>query len=206
MFPGSRSRTTSNGRYFAPLGIRHASFRQPLPVEIQSQVANGYELASDPPGPYEIFPAPAGNAVFTGADMARFMIAHLQDGEYEGQRILKAETARLMHDSPLTIVSPELNRMMLGFYESNRNGRRVIGHEGDTLRFHSILRLLPDEHVGMFVSLNSIGRDGAGRAIRYGVSDDFIDRYFPRQAPRPALVPELAQVPRGPAGRPIRRL
>lgn len=178
---------------FGPLGIRHASFRQPLPVESQSQLARGYQLASGPPSPYEIFPGPAGNAVFTGADMARFMIAHLQDGEFEGRRILRAETARLMHDSPLTIVSPALNRMLLGFYESNRNGRRVIGHEGDTRVFHSILRLLPDENVGIFVVVNSAGLDEAGRAIRLGVSDDFIDRYFPGQTPQPAVAPELAK-------------
>ena len=175
---------------FEPLGIRHASFRQPLPAEMQSRLAKGYQLASGPPSPYEIFPGPAGNAVFTGADMARFMIAHLQDGEFEGRRILRAETARLMHDSPLTIVSPAVNRMLLGFDQLNRNGRRVIGHEGDTRVFHSILRLLPDENVGIFVSVNSAGRDEAGRAIRLDVSDAFIDRYFPRQTPQSALVPE----------------
>jgi hypothetical protein len=94
-----------------------------------------------------------------------------------------------MHDSPLTIVSPAVNRMLLGFYESNRNGRRVIGHEGDTRVFHSILRLLPDENAGIFVSVNSAGRDEAGRAIRLDVSDAFIDRYFPRQTPQSTLVP-----------------
>jgi CubicO group peptidase (beta-lactamase class C family) len=175
---------------FEPLGIRHASFRQPLPVASRGQLAKGYQLASGPPSPYEIFPGPAGNAVFTGADMARFMIAHLQDGEFEGRRILKAETARLMHDSPLTIVSPAVNRMLLGFYESNRNGRRVIGHEGDTRVFHSILRLLPDENVGIFVVVNSAGLDDAGRAIRLDVSDAFIDRYFPRQTAQSTSVPE----------------
>ena len=175
---------------FEPLGIRHASFRQPLSSASRSHLARGYQLASGPPSPYEIFPGPAGNAIFTGADMARFMIAHLQDGELEGRRILKAETARLMRDTPLTLVSPAVNRMLLGFYESNRNGRRVIGHEGDTRVFHSILRLLPDENVGIFVAVNSAGRDEAGRAIRLDVSDAFIDRYFPRQTPPHARVPE----------------
>lgn len=182
---------------FAPLGIHgagHASFHQPLPTESLTLLAKGYQLASGSAQPYEIFPGPAGHSVFTGGDMARFMIAHLQDGEYEGQRILKAETARMMHDSPLTLISPVVNRSMLGFYESNRNGHRVIGHEGDTRVFHSILRLLPDEHVGIFLSVNSLGRDEAGRAIRLGLSDSFIDRYFPRQTPAPTGVPvELAR-------------
>lgn len=182
---------------FAPLGIRgagHASFHQPLPTESQALLAKGYQLASGSAQPYEIFPGPAGHSVFTGGDMARFMMAHLQEGEFEGQRILKAETARMMHDSPLTLISPAVSRSMLGFYESNRNGHRVIGHEGDTRIFHSMLRLLPDEHVGIFVSVNSLGRDEAGRAIREGLSDRFIDRYFPRQTPVTTEIPaELAK-------------
>ena len=48
------------------------------------------------------------------------MIAHLQNGEYHGNRILKAETAEMMHNSPLTILPP-LNRMELGFFETNVN-------------------------------------------------------------------------------------
>ena len=64
-------------------------------------------------------------------DMAHFMIAHLQDGEYHGNRILSAATAQLMHDSPLRLLPP-LNRMELGFFETNINGREVIAHLGDT--------------------------------------------------------------------------
>ena len=30
-------------------------------------------------------------------DMTRFMMTHLQDGQFEGVQILKPETARLMH-------------------------------------------------------------------------------------------------------------
>jgi CRISPR/Cas system-associated endonuclease Cas3-HD len=74
------------------------------------------------------------------------MIAHLQDGAYDGQRILSAPTAREMHDTPFKII-PVLHSMLLGFYQMNRNGRRVIGHEGDSRWFHSLLFLLPDQDV-----------------------------------------------------------
>jgi CubicO group peptidase (beta-lactamase class C family) len=40
---------------------------------------------------------PAGSLTTTAPDLARFMIAHLQDGQYNGTRILEAKTAQEMH-------------------------------------------------------------------------------------------------------------
>jgi CubicO group peptidase (beta-lactamase class C family) len=164
---------------FKPLGMAHATFRQPLPPALAADMAEGYPQASEPAKPYEIvIPAPAGSSAVSGADMARFMIAHLQDGEYNGVHILSAETAKLMHETPLTMIPP-LNRMDLGFYEQNYNGHRVISHGGDTEYFHSYLHLFLDDHVGLFVSVNSAGREGAAHAIREALFEQFADRYFP---------------------------
>jgi hypothetical protein len=110
--------------------------------------------------------------------MAHFMIAHLHDGEYNGNRILGAATARTMHDSPLTLLPP-LNRMELGFFETNVNGREVIGHLGDTENFHTSLHLFLKEDVGFYVSFNSLGKEGAAASLRVALFDDFADRYFP---------------------------
>jgi CubicO group peptidase (beta-lactamase class C family) len=164
---------------FKPLGMQHSSFRQPLPTALAPDAAKGYDLASEPAKPYEIVtPAPAGGLAASGADMARFMIAHLEGGEYGGARILQPQTIKLMHETPLNMIPP-LNRMMLGFYEQNYNGHRVISHGGDTDYFHSDLNLFLDEHVGLFVSMNSAGRDAAAHIIRPALFQQFADRYFP---------------------------
>ena len=84
----------------------------------------------------------------------------------------------MMHETPTDMIPP-LNRMMLGFYEQNYNGHRIISHGGDTVYMHSYLHLLLDDHVGFFVSVNSQGREGAAGAIRGALFDDFLDRYFP---------------------------
>jgi hypothetical protein len=106
------------------------------------------------------------------------MIAHLQNGEYNGNRILSAETAEMMHNSPLTLLPP-LNRMELGFFETNINGREVIGHLGDTQNFHTSLHLFLKEGTGFYVSFNSAGKDGAAGGLRGALFADFADRYFP---------------------------
>ncbi len=163
---------------FRSLGMTNSTFRQPLPPRLVPMMSSGYRRASLPPEKFEIFQGPEGAASSTGADMARFMIAHLADGALGDARILRPETARMMHDTPITIVPP-LNRMELGFFETNMNGHEVIGHLGDTQFFHTALHLWVPEHVGLFLSVNSAGKDGAAGSLRTGLLNDFADRYFP---------------------------
>lgn len=170
---------------FAPLDMRTASFRQPLPPALRPLSATGYGRASEPGHPFEfVGPAPAGSLSASGLDMAKFMIAHLDDG----RGILKPETARMMHASPLDHVDPAslippLNRMELGFFETNVNDREVIAHLGDTNWFHTSLHLFLAERTGLYVSFNSVGRDGAVGALRQQLFQDFADRYFPATKP-----------------------
>jgi CubicO group peptidase (beta-lactamase class C family) len=165
---------------FRPLGMQHATFRQPLPSTLRPDMAEGYETASSGEAkPFEmVVGAPAGSLSASGADMARFMIAHLQKGRLGSATILRPETARLMHTTALTIL-PAVNRMVLGFYESNLNGHRAIAHAGDTYWFHSDLHLFIDDGIGLFISMNSPGKEGAAGAIRSAFFEQFADRYLP---------------------------
>ena len=172
---------------FAPLDMQHSSFRQPLPAQLVPLMSKGYPTASEDPRPFEMVgPAPAGALSSSGEDMAHFMIAHLQGGEYHGNRILKAETAEMMHNSPLTLLPP-LNRMELGFFETNINGREVIGHLGDTDYFHTSLHLFMEEGVGFYISFNSPGKDGAVGGLRGALFQDFADRYYPAEPPKAGI-------------------
>ncbi|HEY0437654.1 MAG TPA: serine hydrolase domain-containing protein [Phenylobacterium sp.] len=167
---------------FAPLGMTHSTFEQPLPKAWAANMSSGYRTASGRPGPYELVQMPpAGALATTGSDLSRFMIAHLQDGEYQGQRILGAQTAAYMHSLQFQ-PAPPLPGMALGFYQEPANGHRVIGHAGDTGLFHSDLHLWLDDHVGMYISLNSAGTGGAGAlgvGLRTSVFRGFNNRYFP---------------------------
>ena len=111
---------------FGPLGMQHSTFRQPLPEQLKADMSKGYPRASQPKPEKEfeiVGPAPAGSLSASGADMGHFMIAHLQDGKFGAGQILKPETAQMMHTTALTTL-PRVNRMVLGFYETNRNGHQ----------------------------------------------------------------------------------
>jgi CubicO group peptidase (beta-lactamase class C family) len=171
---------------FKPLGMEHSTFVQPLPPNLKPLMSNGYLTASESPHPFEvIWDAPAGALSTTAADIARFMIAHLQNGQYNGATILRPETAALMH-APQSGPHSALNKMALGFYEDSLNGHRIIGHGGDTVYFHSELGLVLDSGAGLFVSYNSAGKGNL--SSRSALFEKFMDRYFPAPKPeQPAL-------------------
>lgn len=170
---------------FEPLGMTRSSFREPLAAGLAEHVSVGYQfkdgkwLAHD----YEYIHqfGPAGSLASTATDMARFMIAHLQDGALGERRILTPETAQLMHRRQLS-PNPYIAGAALGFYETWINGRRVIGHGGDTICFHSDLNLLPDENIGLFVSYNT------SATLPFSARSDlmklFMNRYFPAKLPQ----------------------
>ncbi|KZV14882.1 penicillin-binding protein [Dorcoceras hygrometricum] len=176
-----------------PLGMDHSSFGQPLPPALAPLMSKGYLRASDgKPQPFELVdPAPAGALSTTATDMAKFMIAQLQDGRYGDAEILKPATVQLMH-SPQYAPAPGMPGFDLGFYQEDRNGLRIIGHAGDTVVFHSDLHLLLDKGVGLFLSFNSAGNPDAGGtlSLRRSIFHAFLDRYFP--SPLPVRVPTPA--------------
>ena len=172
-------------RIFTPLGMDQTNLRQDLPPDVASRLTKGYKFARSenlPAEDYILTVGPAGSISSTAPDMAKFMIAHLQNGTYGNATILLPETANLMHSWAFS-VDPRVSGMCLGFYEQYYNGRRTIGHGGDTDTFHSLLCLLPDEQAGFFVSGNSAG----GRGVRDDLFAAFMDHYYPGG---PIVLPE----------------
>jgi CubicO group peptidase (beta-lactamase class C family) len=166
---------------FAPLDMNNSTFRQPLPERLAGQMSSGYKPGDSEAIKFEIVgPAPAGSLSSSGMDMGHFMIAHLQQGRYGDRQIFSPETAELMHNSPLTII-PHLNRMELGFFETNINGRQVIAHLGDLQAFHTALHLFMEENVGLYFSTNSPGDKGEVGKLRLALFEDFADRYLPAE-------------------------
>lgn len=179
---------------FDPLAMTKSTFVQPLPRDWSRRAAQGYVTADAPSEAFEIINwSPAGGLSATGDDMAHFMIAQLEEGSFGKIRILGASTARRMTETPLTFIAG-VNRSLLGYYELDANGRRAVGHHGDTVLFHALLALYPDEDVGIFMAFNAMGRDGAVSQVREQLFERFNERYFPPLTERGrALDPAIAR-------------
>ena len=170
---------------FTPLHMMHTTFRQPLPANLAPDMAQGYhEASNDKPIGFEFVEiVPAGAAAATATDMAHFMLAYLNGGTYDGYQLLKPATiaqmwTRQVEPAPGT----NLNGFDLGFYQEDRNGQEVVSHAGDLIGFHSDLHLMPKDHVGIFMSFNSIGKAGAVETVRTQIFRRFLDRYYPYTA------------------------
>lgn len=176
--------TYADKNIFEPLGMSYSTFREPVPDDIaagQSEnltrrggeyVDAGFEYIHNFAG--------AGSMSTTAGDMARFMLAHLGDGSYEGGRILSPEMTKQMRQ-PLHRPHEAMNAMLHGFYEQTHNGRFAYGHGGSTVIFHSRMTLLPEEGVGVFISTNS----PTGARIASAFERAFFDEYFPPRKPFP---------------------
>lgn len=150
-----------------PLGMSRSLFRRTVPPELAADVALGHTRENGSPRatPLEqVVVASSGSMLTTATDVARFMLAHLRGGQYEGHRILREETVRRMHRQHFTH-DARLSGWAHGFMEFHFNGQRLIGHTGDAYLFHSLLVLLPERGLGLFVSYDGPGeKDGAQRA------------------------------------------
>lgn len=168
-----------------PLGMNRSSFL--LPPHLAPDLAVGYEYSHGryQPVPFDYFNvAPAGSLVTTATDIARFMIAHLQQGRYGDARILHEATAQEMHRQQFTN-HPRLPGVTYGFFELYQNNQRALRHNGGLRGFYSLLFLLPEHNVGFFLAVNNF----QGANIEKELITRFLDRYYPAQKKRLSLQP-----------------
>ncbi len=174
-----------------PLGMARSTFRQPLPESLAADLAKGHNYSNGQyvAGNVYLQPYPAGSLSATAADMARFMIAHLQNGELEGQRILLEETALQMH-SQLYTPDPRLDGVAHGFFERSLNGQHLLSHGGNFINSNSFVYIIPDQNAGFFISTNSTG---GGHAIQ-SIVEAFIDYRYPvAESAAPHSTPGFAE-------------
>jgi CubicO group peptidase (beta-lactamase class C family) len=173
-----------------PLGMAHSSPRQPVPPALAADEAKGYStMMGGALETREYLPnAPAGGISATATDMAKFMLAHLQNGAYDGSRILQEATAQEMHRQHYTS-DPRLSGLAYGFMEWDRNGQHILWHSGGTAVFFSMLMLLPEDDLGVFYSFNGTG----GSTARVELRQAFLDHYFPAQIAEPRPLPDYAR-------------
>ena len=175
---------------FRPLGMDHTTLRQPLPADLAPDVATGYNFKDGQyiQGEFELVQGhPAGAISATGDDMAKFMIAHLQNGSYNGARILSDATAQLMH-SPHPYDPRFKDAMAYGFVWKHVNGQLDLWHNGGTFLFFTGPHLLPEHNLGFFISANAAG----AAELEDTVFHAFMDHYFPFQPQTPTPPADMA--------------
>jgi len=174
-----------------PLGMEQSGFR--LTDEMKSNLAQTYDSKGRllPSLGIRSLYVPSSTFASTGRDMGKFMRALLNGGELASKRVMKPETLTLMTDVQATY-EPQLGGMSYGFYTTIRKGLKVWEHGGDINGWHSGLWLIPEDHVGVFISINSEDLN-----FREEFINAFMNRFFLATVPVNASLDVMAVHPEG---------
>ncbi len=143
-----------------PLGMRDTVWAPPdrmTPLQ-RERLAVGYKEGKGAvalQGYMQIGPYwPAGGIASSATDMARWMRFHLNRGELEGTRLLRADTHAQMWTRGFDD-RPAANDVAHGFQDRSYRGLRTFGHGGGTAAFLTNMVLVPELGLGIFLSQNS---------------------------------------------------
>jgi dipeptidyl aminopeptidase/acylaminoacyl peptidase/CubicO group peptidase (beta-lactamase class C family) len=149
-------------KLFTPLGLTHTVT---LPEEaLLFRAAVGHAAVGDAepePVPTWHLPrslGPAGLITARAADVLAFARLHLTGGlTADGERILTAESAAAMTEKQTDLPDRHTigDSWGLGWIRDDWDGRRIVGHDGNTIGQSAFLRLLPDQ--GLAVTLLTNG-------------------------------------------------
>jgi CubicO group peptidase (beta-lactamase class C family) len=139
---------------FAPLQMSHSAAAPSDPAA--ADIASGYRywlgwpVAFDAPYPRRM--TPAGFLISSAEDMAHYVAAQLNGGTYGHRQLLSPQGIATLH-TPASKMGPATSYGM-GWAIHSAPGSTTIWHDGDVSNFHSHLRLLPDQHLGIVVLMN----------------------------------------------------
>jgi len=161
--------TAIENRIFKPLGMQTAVAR---PTEVlRFSTAMGHALSSESSTKWRLADecyltlgqAPAGSTLMMSAsDVLKFAKAHLDHGQTEtGDSWLSSNAVDQMQEShfklpPLSSVFDQFVGIAWGKLVFKQSGAIMVSHNGATLGFESMLRLIPEQNLAFSVLVNGV--------------------------------------------------
>jgi CubicO group peptidase (beta-lactamase class C family) len=141
---------------FEPLGMDDSTFYYPDVPEALRTAGHAGEEQRHPVGnyPYNRRHAPSSTLNTNVEDMARFVMAMLNEGELDGVRIIESSTLRDMWDPGWIMRESPLSAAAMGWVVEDFNGHRMVRHFGGDDGFRSALLIFPDDEAGLFLVTN----------------------------------------------------
>jgi CubicO group peptidase (beta-lactamase class C family) len=145
---------------FTPLGMRHTYTSQVLAK--QNDLAVGHRYWFTVPVAAPNLPAPrgslaSGQLISSAADMARYLIAHLNQGRCGNTQILSSVGIDELHHgvAEYRTMGMTVGKYAMGWFASQIGQTRVIWHGGNVPDFSSYMALLPEQKRGVVLLVNA---------------------------------------------------
>jgi CubicO group peptidase (beta-lactamase class C family) len=144
---------------FAPAGMAHSTYEQPLPQPLYDSAATGYRGDGQPvAGNWHVYPEMAAAGLWTTpSDLARWAIQIQKAYAGRSDRLLSPAVARQMLTSQVPSGAAAL--WGLGVQLTDQDGSRRFGHSGDDQGFHNDLEAFTTGS-GQGVAIMTNGDDG----------------------------------------------
>ena len=168
---GERFETLVRRLVLDSVGMRHTEFAQPAGTDMATRlrpVAVGRNAGASrrPAGrsrrgaagslvamkPFYVDGPAYGGLVGTAIDAGRFLRMHLNDGELDGVRVLRPETARSMR----AVIHPgkPFDHGIGWFRRPTSSPERWVEHFGSGVGYWNVMRLYPDRGLGVAIMSN----------------------------------------------------
>ncbi|MBS1829706.1 MAG: serine hydrolase [Acidobacteria bacterium] len=174
-------------RILEPLGMRNTDFSAHDAMKAPD-AATPYELrenkVTDVPWLIMDNLGPAGSMNSSVDDLSRWVRMQLNEGVFEGKRIIKAATLKETHtpQTPIRMDDPNMRtvndgtHMMaygLGWTIQDYRGHRMVSHGGAINGFRAQVALLPDEKYGIIL-LSNLGSINMVECLRTAIADHLL--------------------------------
>lgn len=169
---------------FAPLDMNHSYASPGVPnyPDVAKGHVNWFGFKS--PLTENIAPAliPDGFVISTVNDMGHFLIAQMNDGVYNGKRVISSASLQLMHTTAIPMPQdylPNNDGYALGWGTGTVNGDKIISHDGQLHDFQTNMGFLPDQKTAVIVLINQYGLLTNDSQIYEGILDGITKGSFP---------------------------
>jgi CubicO group peptidase (beta-lactamase class C family) len=162
-------------RILRPLGLRTATFRENLPIELAKARGLPQPMNADTaahlsegfiwqeaqlkraPAEYITHYAPAGALAASANDMTLYMRALLDPKRFSAAGVLSEESVHALFE-PSFSNARGFGAIHHGFFQFPFPGSQLaLGHDGDTRYQHAIMLIVPSMDLGIFVAVNTEG-------------------------------------------------
>ncbi|MFL1431517.1 MULTISPECIES: serine hydrolase domain-containing protein [unclassified Nocardiopsis] len=175
---------------FTPLGMEDTEFAQLADVRADRPLVTSHLADGSPVADTFLGDVPAGSAVTSAGDMARFMEALLDGGRVDGEQALAPGVAEAMLERRYE-TNPATTGMGYGTFQWRAGEVPLIGHGGDLTGLHTGYVVIPELGAGVFVGVNGDDATGANPLVdlRMAVVNAFADTFAPQARPAGAADP-----------------
>jgi CubicO group peptidase (beta-lactamase class C family) len=170
-------------RIFTPLGMTESD-TSAIDAQKSADYASPHSLRD---GKLQVVPwknidnaGPAGSINSSVRDMAKWIALQMNDGVFQGKRLISSDSMREMHTPQIvvppgevqTVFFPDSMQLSYGFgwFIQDYRGHQLMLHPGDIDGFEALTVFIPEIHTGYEVLVN-VGGNSFRQALGYHIAD-----------------------------------